>query len=424
MENTWFLEEINKPYHWQRVNEILDIKEYLSGKHKILGKPSYQFNGQTYEPRKIVLQYAKVILDYGIGYVVSNPITLTGNDKVTEQYKRIYKRGKYNSVDYDVMDKMSKYGFCAEYVYLGSDNNIKSKVLDPADCYPVFDAQGNYVSLIETWTIDNVTYYNIYQPDKVEQWTDDGGELRMIGQFNNLGGLPVLYRNQNEIDVLGRSDLLDILPILDNMEDLISKATDGFYHFITGIPVLKGQQLKGDGLPKDLVGGGIVIDHDADFFFSRNQFDHQAFETLYKTLTSALLDIGHVPAVSMSKTDISNLSEVSIRLLFSLADMKAAQNAKFLREGMEQRFDIIRKLLEFKGVTFTDDEYDTLGIVFHYARPSNDKEIVENITALRAANLISLESAVERNPYVTDVAGEMGKINGDSKVSDINSGDN
>ncbi|GIQ66815.1 hypothetical protein PACILC2_53830 [Paenibacillus cisolokensis] len=416
MKTEWFIEEINKPYHWQRVNEILNIKEYLSGKHKILNKPSYQYNGRTYEPRKIVLQYAKVILDYGIGYVISNPITLTGDKKVTDEYKRVYKRGKYNSVDYDVMDKMSKYGFVAEYVYLDSDKQIKSKVIDPADCYPVFDVRGDYVSLIESWTVDNVTYYNIYFPERVEQWTDEDGDLRKIGEFNNLGGLPILYRNQSEIDVLGGSDLLDILPILDNMEDLISKATDAYYHHTTGIAVMKGQQLKGDGLPKDLVSGGIVIDHDADFFFAQNKFDHQAFEALYKTLTSALLDIGHVPAVSMSKTDISNLSEVSIRLLFNLADMKGAQNAKFLREGIEQRFDKIRRLLEYKNVTFTDDEYDTLGIVFHFARPSNDKEIVDNITALRAANLISVESAIERSPYVTDVQGELDKIAGDGKV--------
>ncbi len=410
MVKTEWLKEVNKPYHWQRVNEILDIKEYLSGKHAILNKPSYQFNGKTYEPRKIVLQYAKKVLEYGIGYVIGNPITLTGDKKVTDEYKRVYKRGKYNSVDYDIMDKMSKFGFVPEYVYLDDNKQIRSKVLDPADCCPVFDYKGDYVSLIESWTVDNVTYYAVYYPDKVEQWTDEGGSLRKVGEYANLGGLPILYRNQSEIDVLGRSDLLDILPILDNMEDLLSKATDGYYHYITGIPVMKGQQLKGDGLPKDLVSGGVVIDHDADFFFAQNKFDHQAFESLYKTLTSALLDIGNVPAVSMSKTDISNLSEVSIRLLFALADNKGVQNARFLREGLEQRFDKIRQLLKYKGVTFTDDEYDTLGIVFQFARPSNDKEVVENLKALREVDLISVESAVERNPYVTDVSGEMEKI--------------
>lgn len=410
MESKWFIDEMNKAYQWQRVNEILNVKEYLSGRHAILTKPSYQYNGKTYDPRRIVLQYAKTVLNYGIGYVISNPITLTGNGKVTDEYKRIYKRGKYNSVDYDVMDKMSKYGFVAEYVYLDDELRIVSKVLDPADCYPVYDHRGVYTRLIESYTVDNVTYYDIYYPDKVEQWTNEGGQIWKIGEHNNIGGLPILYANQNELDVLGRSDLLDLLPILDNIEDLLSKAVDGYYHYITGIPVLRGQNLKGESIPKDVVGGGIVIDDNADFFFAQNKFDHNAFDTLYKTLTSALLDIANVPAVSMSKTDISNLSEVSIRLLFSLADMHGALNAKYMRQGMEQRFDTIRKLLEHRGVTFADDEYDTLDFVFQFARPSNDKEIVDNLKTLKDIGGISLESIVERNPYVTDVQGELQKI--------------
>lgn len=419
MKTEWFLEEVSKPYHWQRVNTIIDIKEYLSGRHKILSKLSYQFNGQTYEPRKIVLQYAKTVINYGIGYVISNPITLTGDQKVTDEYKRIYKRGKYNSLDYDVMDKMSKFGFVAEYVFLDDGQQIKSKLLDSADSYPVFNHKGEYTAFIESWAFENITYYNIYYPEIVEQWSDEGGTLHKVEEFNNLSGLPILYCNQSETDVLGRSDLLDLLPILDNLEDLLSKSTDAFYHFTSGIPVLKGQQLTGAGIPRDVVGGGIVIDDNADFFFAQNKFDHQAFETLYKTLSSVLLDIANVPAVSMSKTDISNLSEVTMRLLFSLADMRGQLNAKYLRQGIEQRFDVFRRLLKLKGVEFTDDEYDSLGLVFHFARPSNDKETVENLTALKDAGLISLESAVERNPYVTDVSGELEKIGGhDDKAAE------
>ncbi|WP_251037708.1 phage portal protein [Paenibacillus albidus] len=410
-ENQWFVEEVNRVSNQQRINDVLNIKEYLSGKHKILKKPSYNYNGQVYEPRKIILQMAKTILNFSVGYVMANPITLTGDKSVTDAFKRVYKRGKYNQLDYDILDKMSKYGYVAEYIYIDNQQQqIKSKLLDPADSYPVFDHHNEYTALVEHYCVDNVSYYNVYYPDRVEEYTDEGGNLRMTGSFNNPAGLPVLYHNQSEIDNLGRSDLLDILPILDNMEDLLSKAVDGYYHHISGIPILKGQQLKGDGLPKDIIGGGLVLDDNADFHFANNEFDHQAFETLYKTLTSALLDIANVPAVSMSKTDVSNLSEVSIRLLFSLADMKGALNSKFLREGMEQRFDKIRELLSRKGLVFSDDEYDTLGIVFQFARPSNDKEIVDNLKVLKDIGGMSLKSIVERNPYVTDVQGELERI--------------
>ncbi|MBY6273962.1 MAG: phage portal protein, partial [Bacillaceae bacterium] len=133
-------------------------------------------------------------------------------------------------------------------------------------------------------------------------------------------------------------------------------------------------------------------------------------QTLYKTLLQALLDVSQTPAVSLNKTDISNLSEVSIKLLFQLAEIKASINEEYMREGIEQRFERIRRLLEYKGVTFTDDEFDSLGLVFQYALPSSDKEIIENMKALREMGGMSLQTMIEQNPYVHDVQQELMRL--------------
>jgi SPP1 family phage portal protein len=400
----WFVQEVNQVHHQQRTRQILDLKEYLSGKHKILYKPSYKFNGKEYKPKKIVLQLAKTMINFTVSYLMSNPITLTGDESVTKVYQSIYKRGRYNNIDYDILDKICKYGFVCEYLYLDQDLNIKSKLLDPADCFPVYDHRNRYVALIEHYCIDNIDYYTVYMSDIIEEWTNHGGDLKLIGRYNNLSGLPIIYKNQDEIGNLGRSDLLDLIPILDTLEDLISKTADAYDHYLTGIPVLIGQQLKGNGLPKEVVGGGINLEFGSTFDFKSNPFDHKGFESIFKTLSSTLLDIANVPAVSMSKTDISNLSEVSIRLLFSLADMKGALNAKYMREGMDQRFQIIRRLIELKGIRFDDEVFDTLDYHFRFARPTNDSEIVENLKILREIGAISQQSMVELNPYVQDVA--------------------
>lgn len=420
-KSDWFIEEVNQVYNQQRTMEILNLKEYLSGKHKVLNKPSYVFNGKKYIPKKIVLQYAKTVTNFTTSYLLSNPITLTGDESVVREFQTVYKRGRYNSIDFDILDRMVKYGFVAEYVYLDDDKQIKSKILDPADCFPVYNSRNEYIALIEYYCVDNIDHYTVYYADKVEQWTNEGGNLRLEGSFNNVSGLPIIFKSQSEISNLGRSDLLDIIPIIDNLEALISKTSDAYEHYLSGIPVITGQQLKGDGLPKDVIGGGLVLEYGATFDFKSNQFDHKGFESIYKTLSSSLLDIANVPAVSMQKTDVSNLSEVSIRLLFSLADMKGALNAKYMREGMDQRFEIIRKLLELKGISFNDDEYYSMDYHFHYARPSNDKEIVENLQILRDIQAISQESAVEKNPYVNDVSAEMDRLRsegtGEGKVA-------
>ncbi|MBU5445636.1 phage portal protein [Paenibacillus sp. MSJ-34] len=415
-ERDWFIQEVSQVYNQQRTNQILDLKQYLSGQHKILNKPSYTFNGKEYVPKKIVLQLAKTMVNFTVSYLLSNPITLTGDETVTKAYQSVYKRGRYNSIDFDILDKMCKFGFVVETIYIDQNKNIQSKLLDPADSYPVYDSRSNYIAMIEYYTMDNVDYYTVYTSDTVEEWTNEGGNLKLDATYNNVSGLPIVYHNQDEISNLGRSDLLDMIPILDNLEDLISKTTDAYNHYLTGLPILTGQQLKGDGLPKDIVSAGLVLEYGSSFDFKSNPFDHKGFESIYKTLSSTLLDIANVPAVSMSKTDISNLSEVSIRLLFSLADTKGALNAKFMREGMDLRFDVIRKLLELKGIKFDDDKFDSFDYHFHFARPSNDKEVVENLKILREIGAMSQESTVEDNPYINDAVAEMDRLRSEGSL--------
>jgi SPP1 family phage portal protein len=232
-------------------------------------------------------------------------------------------------------------------------------------------------------------------------------------------------QNCNELnEVEGRSDLDDWIEILDSMEDLISKYTDAFYKYMNPIPVAIGQQLKGDGIPSNIVGGGLTLDDGSDFKLVSNGLDYQSFESIYKTLLQSLLDIAQVPAVSMNKTDVSNLSEQSVRLLFSLANVKAGMNEQYLREGIEQRNDKIRSLLALQGVTFSDNNYETLDFVFHYNMPSNDAEVIENLKTLNDMGAISLETILAKNPYVNDVNMELERLDNQKDKLGNNTGNN
>ncbi|MFI2857562.1 phage portal protein [Paenibacillus sp. JSM ZJ436] len=407
--NNWFVDYVGEVQNQMRIMNILDVKEYLAGVHGINKRPNEMFNGKEFVPRRIVLQYAKRLLEFGTAYLIGNKVTLTGNEKVVEALRGIYKNG-YDKIDFDIVHNVNRYGNAYEYVYV-KDGKITSKLIDAADSYPVVDSENEYIAFVESYTINHVTFYNVYYPDRVEKYTNAGGDLHFKNSYNNLTGLPVIYRNDNPInDVYGRSDLEDYITILDSMEDLISKSVDAFYKYITGIPIVKGQPLKGEGLPTDVLGGGLVLDSDADFMFAQNQFDHDAFETLYKHLMTSLLDISCTPAVSMGKVDISNLSEVSIKLLFSLANIRAMMSEKFIREGMKIRHDKFRKLLELQGKRFTDEEWETLDIVFQYAMPQSEKDIIDNLTKLKEMGAISIESILGHSPYTNDVNSEMVRL--------------
>ncbi|GGA11889.1 hypothetical protein GCM10008018_66180 [Paenibacillus marchantiophytorum] len=427
-EPQWFVEEVGMTAHKQRVQDILDKKDYLSGQHKILTRKSETYNGKVFEPRKIVLQYSKTIVNFQTSYLMKNPVSLTGDENTVAEFKKVYLKGKFNKIDFDILDSLVKYGNAYEYIYV-QDGVIKSKLIAPEDSYPVYNYKNELIAFIEFYVANFSEYYTVYYTDRVETYTNAGtgeDELYLLETKKSASGLPICYKNQNELDTrFGRSDLDDFIGILDTMEDILSKFSDSFYKHHNPIPVAIGQQLKGEGLNQNLVGGGLVLDDGADFKMVSNSLDYQSFEAIYKTLKQALLDISFTPAVSMNNTDVSNLSEVSMKLLFQLADIKAGMNEKFIRDGMEHRFAVVADLLARMGVSIDEKAVETLDVVFQYSRPTNEKDIIENLKALSEMGAISIESVLENSPYTKDVGQELERLRGNrdsQRVQKVNNG--
>jgi SPP1 family phage portal protein len=417
----WFQDEVTKQWHFERIQNILDLKEYLSGKHAILNRPNEQYNGKPYKTRKIVLQLAKTLLNFETSFLLKNPVTLTSEDKATlEAFKEVYTKARYNSIDFKILDKMVKYGETYEYIFISENGNITSRIIPAEDSYPVFDETGKMIAFIEFYVVDGISYYILYTENEVIQYTDDTGELHITGRYKNISGLPIQYKTINELDSCkGRSSLEDYISIIDSLEDLISKYHDGLYKYIAGIPILKGTGLttKDDKgrIDPNAVGFMLQIDDTADFKIEQNKMDSASFKALYDILMTQLLNISQTPAISMNSVEISNLSETSIRMMYSLASVKARLNEDALLDGFIQRWNKIRKLLALKGINVAG----SINCTFEYDIPQNAKEIIENITALKQNGLISLETALSRTPYIYDVSTEIEKIKNDTMGSSV-----
>ena len=73
----WFVDEVDSYYHKNRINEILNVKEYLAGKHKIKNRQIEEWQGKKYFPRIIILNYAKTILNFSTSILLTTTITGT-----------------------------------------------------------------------------------------------------------------------------------------------------------------------------------------------------------------------------------------------------------------------------------------------------------------------------------------------------------
>ncbi|EKN43056.1 phage portal protein, SPP1 Gp6, partial [Clostridium botulinum CFSAN001627] len=197
----------------------------------------------------------------------------------------------------------------------------------------------------------------------------------LVDEKINISGLPIHYKNFNDSDSnCGRSDLEDIKPILDQIEDILSKMTDAVYTLsLNPIPVSIGQKIEGS-IPSDAVGYSINLDAGSFDFINANM-DYSTIKLLLDTLHKKLETIAGIPSVAMGNSNVANVSEVSLSMLYSLASVKAMMNEQWLKDGFYERFEKIQKILAMQGIVFSDDDY--IDVEFNYSKPINQNELLQ-----------------------------------------------
>lgn len=415
---SWFIDEVQTVSNSQRINKIIQDKKYLDGEHSILDSKPFYHNGQLVEPRTVVVNLANQLISWQTAFLLKNSVQMVGNEKVADRFNEVHNRAKYNIVNNNILKMLLSYGSCGEYIYM-ENGRIKSKVLDPSTITPIYDRHKELLCVIEHYTFDSVNYYTVYEEDRVQEWSDKNGRVTLDTQYASLTGLPIIYTTNSEMGAMeGRSNLDDWKNILDTMESILSKYTDSLFTFLNPIPISIGQELKG-GLDRQVVGQGLNMDDGADFKYAQAKLDSQSFTSLYNQLNQTLLDVSATPSVAMGRAEISNVSETTIKMMFSLSEIRAYENEMTMKRGMYERLEKIRTLLEYQDFKVNEDEFFSLDFVFSYNIPMNDKEIIDNLKTLREMNAISTESMLEKNPYVEDMSMEKERMIQEGMVDSV-----
>ena len=414
----WFEEEVIQGNHAKRINDVINNRDYLSGRHKVLLRQDSQYKGKTLIVNKTVLQYAKTVIRFHDTYLLGKPVQLSCNDENTlKTFSDIYKLGQYDSVDYQIIDRVNKFGDAYEAIYV--DNGvIKSKVLDNACSYPVYDDMGNYISFIEYWTdvYTAISFWNVYYPNYVEHWDNEGSELRLVSTDRSVG-LPIHYHNFNDEDYnFGKSLLDDIRPILDDLEDIISKMGDSIYvNTLNPMPVAIGQRIE-SSIPADATGYVLNLDV-GDFKYASCSMDYNTIKLYLDNLKQFLNDVACMPSVLGSSTNIANISEVSMQILLMMANVFADENKKWLNNGFSERFRMFQKILGMQGIKVDSD----VDVIYNVSMPVASTEMIANLKALQEMGAISRETIMEKTEYITDVDVEKKRLQGENVEKPNNS---
>ena len=408
---TWFMEEVNQKNHVARIAGVVANMDYLAGRHKVLNREDCYYKGKVLRTRKTILNYAKTVLRFHDTFLLGKKVSLSSNDNETvNTFNDIYRLGQYETVDYQILDRVNKFGDAYEFVYI--DNGvIKSKVLDSACSYPVYDELGEYLAFIETWTdvFSSITYWNVYYPTYVEHWSNEGADEHLVSTTMSVG-LPIHYHNFSDEDYnYGVSMLTDIKPILDELEDVMSKMGDAIYvNSLNPMNVAIGQRIE-SSIPSTAV--GYVLNLDAgDYKVVSASMDYNTIKLYLDNLKQMLNDISCIPSVLGSSTNIANVSSVAMQILYAMAQVNADETKKWLNIGFRERFERFKKILSMQGISVESD----VDVIYNVSMPVATTEMIANLKALQEMGAISKETIMEKSDIVSDVEVEKKRLSGEN----------
>lgn len=410
----WFEAEVGAPYHAMRINRCYNNAQYLKGAHKVMNREDMWYKGATYNVKKTLINYVKTVLRFHDSYLLGKPVSYSGDENTVKIINDIVRLGGYDSIDYEILDRVLKFGDAFEVIYQ-EGGIIKSKILDCRDSYPVY-YNGEYLGFIEYWTDawTGISYYNVYYPTYTENWCNDGGELHMYDSAINVCGLPIHWHNFNDEDYnFGKDLLCDLIPIMDDIEDAMAKLGDAVYTLsMNPIPVATGQRID-SSIPADAVGYVLNLDI-GDFKYANCQMDYNTINLYLDEMKKWLSDVACFPSVFSSNGNIANVSEVSIRMLFHMASLLADENKKWLNRGYKERLNRISMMLNMQGL----GTINNVDIIYNYNLPSAAAETISNMNMLKSMGAISTETIMEKSDLIASKDIEMKRIKKEQKESD------
>ena len=415
---TWFRDEIKQAEHEYRQVQVRKILNHLHRRHQVLErqKHTFMFKNGTFTPASIVLQGMKTVINFHTAYLVGNPVSLTGTQTAVEQYNKIYQKGLYTRTDWKVLNDLITFGDAFEYVYYDKNTDmIKSKVFRNADCYPIYNDYGEYSYFVENWKDRNGNqHYTIYFPDHIDTYVN----YQLVESAPNATGLPIHYVNMERglYDQFGDSMVLDLIPIMDKIEYLLSKEDDAVTTLsLNPILSIQGQKVSEKEMVDSNISGAVLhLDDGQKAEYVNAEMDYSVIKHELDQLYQQFNMVAAIPSSIIGQSNIANVSENTTSIIYQLTENKGKQNMNALIDGFRKRWEHMRKLSE----PIADDDFDSLNVVFNINKPTDTKNNMENMKLQFDMGAISKRTIMEQSPFTTNAAQEIQRLEDEGSTVD------
>ena len=416
---TWFKNQIGSSEHTYRQSKVNMIQRHLLREHNVNQRlqRTYNFKGKAFTPAAIILQGIKTVINFHTAYLVGNPVSITGTPKAVEQMNNCYRKGIYSKIDWQILNDLITYGNAFEYVYLDNNGIIRSKIFRNRDSYPIYDDNLNYRYFVEHWKSKpkGEEHFVIYYPTHIDTYVNN----RLVSSIENYTGLPIHYvtMDKAEYDQFGDSIVLDLIPIQDKIEGLLSKLDDAITTLsLNPVGVITGAKMtETDMVDSNVAGAVLNLEEGNTFDYANATMDYYSIKYEFDQLYQQFNLVAAIPSSILGQNNIANVSENSMSMVYQLTENRGKQNMNSLIEGFRQRWEYIRKLMELTNNPISDDDFESLNVSFNISKPIDTKQNMENMKMQYDMGALSKRTIMELSPYTTDSAQELQRLADEGK---------
>ncbi|MCK1246242.1 phage portal protein [Streptococcus uberis] len=369
--------------HQAMIPKYLERKDMYEGRHAILN----QKEKESYKPdNRLVVNFAKYIVDTFNGYFIGQPIRVTHEKKEINDYLQFL--DGYNDQD-DNNAELSKicsiYGHGYELLYADEEANVGITYLKPTEAFIVYDDS------IRERPIFGVRYF-VNSEGKLEGSFSDKGKIYYFEENkdglaivderqHHFGDVPLIEYVENE-EKQGIFD--NVMTLIDAFDKAISeKANDVEYYADAYLKIL-GAKLDDKTLQK--LRDNRIIN------MASNDTNNLVIEFLQKpdadvtqeNLLNRLEDLIFRTAMvaNLSDENFGNASGISLAYKLQAMDNLAKTKERKFISGMNRRYKLISN---FPNSKISKDEWVNIQYKFTRNKPSNlleESQIAGNLAGI------------------------------------------
>jgi len=398
----------------RRYQPLLDL--YTSN-HEILrakNKPSYK------PDNRIVVNFAKYIVDTMNGFFIGHPIrSTTDDDNVAEYIEHLESYNDQDDNNAELSKNSSIFGKAYEMYYTDEDSELCITYLTPIDAFMIFDDSilerpMFFVRRYRDW--ENKERGSISDSTSVRYFVNDGG-YRWDSEWTPHGFQDVpateFVENEERQGVFEPS-----ITMINAYNKAISEKANDVDYFADAYMKILGAKLdeetiqsirdnrilnfEGDGA------NGIVVD-----FMSKPDADVTQ-EHLIDRLERLIFQISMVANISDESFGTSSGIALKYKLQ-SMSNLAKAKERKFT-SGMNRRYKVLfgHPLSSFK---VPEDAWTGIRYIFTQNIPNNVLEEVQAATGLQG--IVSQETQLSVLSIVDNIASEIEKLREEQQSDDL-----